>query len=233
RNRHPDGTWAEFDPSSSRGFAEGSAAQYTWMVPHDVAGLMEAMGGVAEATRRLDAFFHTPDGDWALTGLGGLHAEMDNEPTIGAPWAYLYTGEPSKAQEIMREVQVRLWSDRPHGIPGNDDLGAMSSWYVWSALGMYPGIPGRAELFLSSPLFPLAVVERPEGNDIIVRAPDTSVDAPYVQGLTVDGQAWRRPWLPEVFVERGGELVFRLGPDPHPSWGSGVEAAPPSFGGAG
>jgi predicted alpha-1,2-mannosidase len=233
QDRNSDGSWADFDPASSRGFAEGSSAQYTWMVPFDVAGLVEVIGGVEAATRRLDAFFHTPDGDWALTGLGGLHAEMNNEPTIGAPWLYLYTGEPAKAQEIMRQVQTRLWSDRPHGIPGNDDLGAMSSWYVWSALGMYPGIPGRAELFLASPLFPLASVGRPGGNSITVRAPAAAVDAPYVHAVTVDGRAWSRPWLPEDFVARGGELVFELATTPHPSWGAAPEHAPPSFGGGG
>ncbi len=89
QDREADGTWTDFRPASTRGFAEGSSAQYTWMIPFDVQGLFDAMGGDAVALARLDAFFHLPDGGWALTGLGGEHAEMDNEPSVGAPWLYL------------------------------------------------------------------------------------------------------------------------------------------------
>jgi predicted alpha-1,2-mannosidase len=229
QNRNEDGSWPAFDPGSDEGFAEGSSAQYTWMVPFDARGLIEAMGGDAAANRRLDAFFRHPDGEWALTRAGDTHAEMDNEPSIGATWIYLFSGQPHKTQATVREAMKMLWSDRPYGIPGNDDLGEMSSWYVFSALGFYPGIPGRAELLLASPLFPEVIVHRPEGRTITVRAPEAAADRPYVQSLRVDGQASTRPWLPESFVASGGSLEFTLSATPSPSWGSRREDAPPSF----
>ena len=194
QNRNEDGTWPPLDPASSRGFAEGSAVQYTWMIPFDLAGLIDAMGGKARASARLDTFFKRPDGSWALSRSGGLHAELSNEPSIATPWVYLYTGEPHKAQEIVRIVQNTLWKDAPGGIPGNDDLGAMSSWYVWTALGLYPGIPGRAELWVTTPLFSRAVVRRGNGRTITIEAPGASSAVSFVQALAVDGRPSPRAW---------------------------------------
>ena len=229
QDRNADGSWTELDPASSRGFAEGSSAQYTWMVPFDVRGLFDAMGGDTSALTRLDDFFRMPDGGWALTGLGGMHAEMDNEPTVGTPFLYLFAGRPDRAQETVRRVLDDLWSDRPHGIPGNDDLGEMSSWYVWVATGLYPAIPGRAELVVGTPLFPAVEVHRRGGPVIRVDAPgaDTLV---YVRGLRVDGDPSTRSWLPGDFVGRGGTLRFTLSADPDTLWGRGADDVPPSFG---
>ena len=229
QNRNEDGSWPPFDPASSQGFAEGSSAQYTWMVPFNARGLFDAMGGPARAEARLDAFFHNSDGSWALTRMGGTHAELDNEPSIGAPWLYLFAGKPYKTEQTVREAMRELWSDRPYGLPGNDDLGAMSAWFVWSALGMYPGIPGRAELLLGSPLFPDIVIRRASGQTITVKAPEARADAPYVQRLQLDGRAWTRPWLAESFIRTGGTLEFELGTTPNTTWGSRPEDAPPSF----
>jgi len=122
-----------------------------------------------------------------------------------------------------------LWSDTPYGIPGNDDLGEMSSWYVWSAMGMYPGIPGRAELLLASPLFPRIVVHRASGQTLIIAAPQAAPGVPYVRRLRVDGRPATRPWLPESFAARGGTLEYTLAATPDPSWGSAAADAPPSF----
>jgi predicted alpha-1,2-mannosidase len=229
QDRNADGSWTRFDPASTRGFAEGSSAQYTWMIPFDPAGLFAAMGGDSAALRRLDAFFHNEDGSWALTGLGGRKAEMDNEPSIGAPWLYLFAGRPDRAQALIHEVRDRLWSDRPDGIPGNDDLGAMSSWFVWAALGLYPHYPGRAELLLTSPLFPEAVIRRANGVTITVRAAGAGASAPYVRALRVGGRPSTRAWLPASFVARGGDLTFSLGDAPDPRWGTAPGDAPPSF----
>lgn len=228
QDRNADGSWTELDPASSRGFAEGSSAQYTWMVPFDVRGLFDAMGGDSVAVRRLDDFFTMPDGGWALTGLGGMHAEMDNEPSVGTPWLYLYAARPDRTQATVRRVLDVLWRDRPHGIPGNDDLGAMSSWYVWAAMGLYPAIPGRAELLLTAPVFPRVEIRRRDGTSIRIDAQGAE-SAPYVRGLSVDGEAWARSWLPESFVAEGGTLRFTLSETPDTRWGGGASDAPPSF----
>lgn len=193
-NRRADGSWAPgFTPATGNGFVEGTAAQYTWMVPHNPAGLFSAMGNTATAVDRLDAFFHHADGSWALTGSGGEKSELDNEPSVNVPYLYAYAGAPHKTQETVRAAMTRLWSTGPGGIPGNDDLGAMSSWYVFAALGMYPQVPSRAELVLASPLFPRIEINRPYANDISIRAQGAAATAPYVQSLAVNGRTSDRP----------------------------------------
>ena len=228
QNRNVDGSWPAFTPDTDDGFVEGSAAQYLWMVPFDVHGLFEVLGGHARATARLDDFFHDAHGNWALTKAGPLHAELDNEPSIGTPWVYDYAAQPWKTQKAVRIVLDSLWKNAPDGIPGNDDLGEMSSWYVWAALGLYPAIPGRAELLLGSPLFPKAVVHR-AGGDVTIGAPDATRESLYVHALTLDGRPWSKPWLPAPFAKQGGSLHFALGAQPDRRWGSDPADTPPSF----
>lgn len=105
----------------------------------------------------------------------------------------------------------------------------MSSWYVFSALGMYPQVPSRAELVLASPLFTRVEINRPGGNDIEIRANGAAADAPYVQSLRVDGRTSDRPWLPASFVRDGGTLDYTLSGTPNRTWGSDPAVAPPSF----
>lgn len=224
--RNADGSWPRFDPASDDEFVEGSGAQYLWMVPFDPAGLVGMLGGRDATLRRLDAFFRKPDGEWAVTKSGPLHAEMDNEPSIASPWLYLFVGQPWKTQETVRAAMRRIWTNTPQGISGNDDLGQMSSWYVWSALGLYPLYPGRAELVVGSPLFPGATIERPGGR-IAIRARGASADAPYVQSLRVNGRPSDRAWLPAEFVARGGTLDFALTAKPERRWAK--DTLPPSF----
>ncbi|MER6180464.1 GH92 family glycosyl hydrolase [Streptomyces sp. NPDC001652] len=229
-DRNADGSWVTgFTPGTGKGFVEGTAAQYTWMVQHNPAGLFAAMGGRGEAVARLDGFFRDKDGGWALTGSGGEKAELDNEPSINVPYLYAYAGAPYKTQETVRAAMRQLWSARPGGIPGNDDLGAMSAWYVFSALGMYPQVPSRAELVLASPLFPRIEIDRPGGDDITVSAEGAAVDAPYIHSLKVNGRTSERPWLPAAFVRDGGRLDYTLSGTPDRSWGTAPEDAPPSF----
>ncbi|MFJ8795575.1 GH92 family glycosyl hydrolase [Streptomyces sp. NPDC102462] len=227
-NRKADGSWVTgFTPSTGNGFVEGTAAQYTWMVQHNPAGLFAAMGGTDAALARLDDFFHDADGGWAFTGSGGAKSELDNEPSINVPYLYTYAGAPYKTQETVRAAMRQLWTTEPGGIPGNDDLGAMSAWYVFSALGMYPQVPSRAELVLASPLFERIEIDRPHGNDISVRAAGAAADAPYVRSLKVDGRTSDRAWLPASFVRDGGRLDYTLSGTPDRAWGTGQ--APPSF----
>ena len=225
--RNADGSWPAFDPAADDGFVEGSGAQYLWMVPFDPAGLFEVLGGREASIARLDAFFRKQDGTWAVTKSGPLHAELDNEPSIAAPWLYNFLGQPWKTQETVRQAMRQIWTNTPEGMPGNDDLGQMSSWYVWSALGLYPVYPGRADLVIGSPLFTEAVITRP-GAKIVVRARGAAMDAPYVQSLQVDGKASNASWLPASFVQRGGTLDFELGTTKNEQWGA--QDVPPSHG---
>jgi predicted alpha-1,2-mannosidase len=228
QNRNADGSWPAFTPDTEDGFVEGSASIYVWMVPFDVHGLFDTLGGRDKASGRLDAFFHHKDGSWALTNAGPLHAELNNEPSVATPWLYDYAGQPWKTQETVRVVVNTLWKNTADGIPGNDDLGEMSSWYVWAALGLYPEIPGRAELVLGSPLFPHAVIHGGDG-DLVIDAPAASSTTPYVHALSVDGKIYDRPWLSPQLVEHGGQLHFSLGDTPDKQWGSAADNTPPSF----
>ncbi|MGH8183768.1 MAG: glycoside hydrolase domain-containing protein, partial [Rhodanobacteraceae bacterium] len=228
QNRNADGAWPAFTPDTETGFVEGTASQYLWMVPFNEHGLFDLLGGTTPAAVRLDRFFHHRNGTWALTNAGPLHSEMNNEPSLEVPWLYDYAGQPWKTQETVHAIMARLWRDTPDGIPGEDDLGEMSSWYVWAALGLYPVVPGRAELLIGSPLFPHVVVHRP-GGDVTINAPGANCSTSFVHALTIDGRRWDKPWLPATFAGHGGTLDFKLGARPDKKWGSGSDDAPPSF----
>ncbi|MEV4759393.1 GH92 family glycosyl hydrolase [Micromonospora sp. NPDC049559] len=213
------------------GFNEGNATQYTFMVTQNPAGLVAALGGDAAATARLDAFFDTSVGDrWGMAGPNAPYYWFGNEPTFGTPWLYNYTGAPWKTQRTVRAVLDRLFTTRSNGIPGNDDLGAVSAWYVWAALGVYPLNPGSADLQLAVPLFPHVEVARPDGGALVVDAPGADAGPRYVTGASVDGERWTRPWLPAGKVTAGGvtRVDLTLSATPDTAWGAAAEDRPPS-----
>jgi predicted alpha-1,2-mannosidase len=230
RDRRSDGTWAgTFTPDTGSGFVEGTSARYTWMVYSDVTGLARAMGGDDAAVSRLDAFFRTPDGAFDFSAKDGTRYDPTNEPDIHVPYLYDYLGAPYRTQETVRAEMDQLWTAGPGGIPGNDDAGTMSSWYVFSALGMYPVVPGRADMALTAPLFPHAVIHAGNHRTITIDAPAASADNIYIHGLKVDGRPSGKPWVPASFVTRGGTLQYTLGSRPDTSWGSAKADRPPSF----
>jgi predicted alpha-1,2-mannosidase len=222
--RNRDGSFPSFDPASPNNYVEGNGAQYTWMVPYDLQGLFNAMGGDDKVLPRLDTFFTDLN-----AGTTKPYAFLGNEPSLDTPWEYDYAGAPYKTQDVVRRALNTLWRPDAAGFVGNDDLGEMASWYVWGALGMYPEAPGRAELVLASPLFPHIVVKRPTGQTITVDAPGAAADTYYVQGLKVNGADTTRTWLPESFVAKGGSLQYTLANTPDTAWGTAASDAPPSF----
>ncbi|MFI5935139.1 GH92 family glycosyl hydrolase [Actinoplanes sp. NPDC051494] len=228
RDRYRDGTWAAgFSPATGTGFVEGSSAQYTWMVYSDVTTLAQKMGGNATAIERLDSFFRKPDGTFDLSATTATKYDATNEPDIQTPYLYNYLGSAYKTQETVRAVIDQKWSNGTGGIPGNDDAGTMSAWYVFSALGLYPTVPTRAELALTSPLFPRAVVHLAGGKDLTIEAPASGTDAIYVQKLTVNGKSTTKGWLSADAVTQGGKLVYTLAATPSLTWGSGPGDVPP------
>ena len=229
--RNADGSWKNVDVNieNDDDYVEGSGAQYLWMVPFDPAGLFEKLGGVDKATARMDRFFYNKDGSLAVTKAGDDHAELANEPSIASPWLYDFAGAPWHTQEIVRAAMKQIWINAPNGISGNDDLGEMSSWYVWASLGLYPLYPGRAELVLGSPLFENAVVTRP-GGSLSIHAAGAAMDAPYIASLSVNGVPVTQPWLPASIALKGGTLDYTMSKTPSKSWGAAPQDAPPSFG---
>jgi predicted alpha-1,2-mannosidase len=212
-----------FSATSQTGFAEGSTTQYSWMVYDDVAKLASLMGGKTATATRLDAFFN---GYFNATGSSGARFDPTNEPDIQTPWMYDYLGQPSSTQSTVRRLITKNWTNTTGGITGNDDLGTMSAWNVWSSLGMYPYDPARAELVLASPLFPKIEIKRPNGKTITITAPGADASTMYVSGLKLDGAASDKPWVPASLVSDGGTLDYTLSSTPT-TWGA--NQSPPSL----
>ncbi len=223
--RDKSGSWSSgFSPTSGTNFVEGDSWQYTPMVPFNLHGLSTAMGGDAAMATFLDKDLSS------LTGANGF-TDLGNEPSLNIPWEYDYIGRPYQTQQVVRKVQDQIWTDSPSGLAGNDDLGEMSSWYVWSALGMYPETPGTADLALGSPMFTQIVVTLPSGQTLTVNGANAADNAPYVQSATWNGSAWNNAYLPTGALAGGGTLGFTLGTTANTSWASAASAAPPSYAG--
>ncbi|TQL57184.1 putative alpha-1,2-mannosidase [Rarobacter faecitabidus] len=237
QRRNADGSWVSgFDPSKDDGFVEATGATYVWMVQHNPAGLFEVMGGNEVADERLDGYFKDDNGNWVLTGSWNnhIHANMDNEPSVAVPWLYNYLGKPWKTQETVRETVKQLWLDPADnaggskGIPGNDDLGEMSSWLVFAALGGYPQNPARAELAIAAPLFETIRVSPVGGQTLAINAPGASVANKYIQSVSINGQASTLNYLPADLVTGGGTVDFALSTTANTSRGTAPSDAPPS-----
>jgi predicted alpha-1,2-mannosidase len=227
--RRRDGSWVPGfkdnvgDYDGDQAYVEGTAAQYVWMVPFNLNGLATMMGGPEVAAKQLDVFFTRLN-----AGTDSQYAYLGNEPCLETPWEYCFWGRPYETQKVVGQAMTQLFSSAPHGYPGNDDLGEMSSWYVFGALGMYPELPGSDVLVLGSPLFPKAVLHLQNG-DVTILGQGAAANAPYVQSLSVNGQTWNKPWIRFRDIARGGKLIYTLGTRPDTDWGINPTNAPPSF----
>ncbi len=229
QRRNKDGSWVgPFDRFSGGGFTEGNSAHYTWGVPHNLARLVREIGGQAEAEARLDELTSQLATGYAYTSK---HYEAGNEPCFGIVPVYNWLQKPWKAQDRMRMIMASCFQNNPAGIPGDDDSGAMSAWYLFGALGLYPEIQGIGGFTVLSPLFPEATLHLPNGHDLKIAAKKTSPTAKYVQALRLNGQPSSQLWLTvdQLTQKRTTRLDFDLGPAPHPTWGTAAADAPPSF----
>ena len=248
--RYADGEFpSSYNPLEGEGFVEGDAYQYTWMVPQDPAGLFSEMGGPAKAASRLDYFLRELNGN-AHTE----HALLGNEPTLQTPWLYDWAQRPYRTQETVRRALRSLYSTRPGGWPGNDDLGTMSAWYVFGALGLYPEVPGVGLLAIASPMFGRASIAMPNHRHAVITASAyrfvkptpqqgkkhgkppkprkiglSPSSTPYVREVQLNGHVYGKPWTTYCTLAGGSRVAFQLGPSPNRRWGSSVADAPPSF----
>jgi len=222
--RNSDGSWAaNFNPTSGNGFQEGDSAQYTWMEPFNLRGLFDLMGGNSKVVKRLDTFFTRLN-----DGPSSPYAFMGNEPSFEVPWEYDFAGDPSRTQNVNRLIQTQLFKNSSGGLPGNDEGGAMSSWYLFSAIGLYPEITGVGGFVIGSPLFNSVTIQLAGDHTLQINAPAASYGNPYVQSLNINGNATTRLWLPWSSVRNGTTLNFTLGSSAT-NWGSGPGDAPPSY----
>ena len=192
------------------------------MVPYDARTLFDTLGGNATVVTRLDAFFSKLN-----AGLNDPNFYMGNEPNFATPWLYDWAGAPHRTQDVVRRIMDEAFTTASGGLPGNDDLGATSSWFVWAALGMYPEVPGVAGLAVGTPLFPKTLVVL--GNRQLLKIDATGAPSRYVQSVTIGGQAWASAWIPYDTLKNGANLAFTLGDAPS-TWGSEPANAPPSYG---
>lgn len=242
--RSADGKWVEgVDPRRGGGqggrawYTECDAWVYTWHVQHDPAGLIRLMGGREKFTVKLDQLFQEPSGTSKfsflgqfpdMTGLIGLYPQ-GNEPAFHIPYLFDYAGQPWQTERRVRQIMDVWYGDGPLGICGDEDGGAMSSWYVFSAMGFYPVSPGQPSYEIGSPLFEETRIALPKGRVFTIRAENASAQNKYIQSATLNGKAWNRPWFTHSDLASGGTLVLTMGPKPNFQWGSAPEAAPPSM----
>jgi putative alpha-1,2-mannosidase len=154
---------------------------------------------------------------------------MGNEPCEEAPWIYDFAGVPWRAQAVIRQIQTELFTSKPNGFPGNDDAGSLSSWYVFSALGLYPEIPGVAGFAIGSPLFPKTTIHLENGKTLQILGEQAARENPFVQSLKLNGKNYESPWIKWSDLAKGATLDFNLGDKPS-QWGKDPKQAPPSFG---
>jgi predicted alpha-1,2-mannosidase len=237
RPRYSDGRWlTPFDPSEETGFQEGNSWQYTWLAPHDARRLFDAIGGDAVAVQRLDNLFRFPAEVQTRATLFGLVYRTDqyapgNEHDLQVPWMYAFAGQPAKGQAALRDVQS-IFRATPDGLPGNDDLGSLSAWHVFSALGFGPVTPGAPFYVVGSPLFPHAEL-RPAGSagaPFVIDAPATSTSAKYVRSARLSGAPLTDNWFVHGRIVPGATLRLEMGTAADTGWGTSPGSRPPSVG---
>lgn len=252
RPRMTDGSWLEmcdslpeiirtdvhpyyscFDPlwvgvSPNRHYTESNAWQYLWYVPHDVQGLIDLMGGKNAFIQKLDTLFTMTSYESGTRQYAPLRSKIGqyvhgNEPVHHVAYLFNYAGESWKTQKWIAEIRNKMYSSRPDGLCGNDDMGQMSAWYIFSALGFYPVAPGQNVFVIGTPLFEEATIHLGsyfDNGTFTVKAEHISDENIYIQSATLNGQSYKKSWIEHVDIVNGGVLHFKMGPDPNKNWGN-------------
>lgn len=215
QSRNPDGSWKPL----TEDFLEATYADYYWMVPYDLAGLIELCGGNEKAEARLDKYFVRLDAkyneEWFASG---------NEPSFHIPWVYNWTGSPYKTQAIVNRIINEQYSSRKDGLPGNDDLGTMGAWYVFACIGLYPEIPGVGGFSVNTPIFESVVLHMKNGDLVIRGGSEKNI---YIHSMKIDGQEYDSTWIDWERLENGAVIEYRTSSRPDRKWGT--EVTPPSY----
>ena len=199
-------------------FTEGNAWQYTWLVPHDVHGLVKTFGGEAKFTEKFDSLFIV-EGDLGedaspdISGLIGQYAH-GNEPSHHILYMYNYIGQPWKGAKLLRQTMREMYFDDYDGLSGNEDVGQMSAWYVLSAMGLYQVEPAGGKFCIGSPVVNEATINVGGGKTFTVRATNNSAENIYVQRATLNGKPLTRSYIMFSDLKRGGVLELQMGPQP-------------------
>jgi predicted alpha-1,2-mannosidase len=241
RGRNSDGSWTHipFDPMKRHGpFTEATAWHYTWSVQHDIQGLINLIGGNRKFIKKLEtalkggkktnyvAMPPRPDHQ-------NLYFWFGNEPVHHAVYLFDYAGAPWKTQYWARDIMTRAFSVKPEGLPGDEDTGQMSAWYIFSSLGFYPTCPARPTYDIGSPVFEKVIINLSTNSDngkkFIITAKNASNENIYIQSANLNGKKLDKPWITHKNIVSGGHLEFEMGPDPNKKWGSDAKNVPPSI----
>ena len=223
-----DGKFREpFNPFSADhrqdDYTEGNAWQYTWLVPHDVHGLVKLFGSERRFTQKLDSLFivtgdlgagASPD----ITGLIGQYAH-GNEPSHHVLYMYNYVGQPWKGARLLRQTMTELYRDDPDGLCGNEDVGQMSAWYILSSMGLYQVEPAGGRYIIGSPLFNKATMQVSGGKTFTIVATDNSMENIYVQSAKLNGKRYTKSYILCDDIRKGGVLELQMGNKPS-AWGT-------------
>lgn len=243
---HPkdkDGRWIEpFDYRFPGGmgareyYGENNGWVYRWDVPHNIADLINLMGGNEAFIANLDQMFREPLGRSKYefyaqlpdhTGNVGQFS-MANEPSLHVPYLYNYAGQPWKTQKRIRQMLRTWFRNDLMGIPGDEDGGGMTSFVVFSSLGFYPVTPGFPAYNIGSPLFTRAQITLSNGKVFEIEAQGASGENKYIQSATMNGKEWNKPWFSHDDLKEGGKLVLVMGNHPNKAWGVNAGNVPPS-----
>ena len=215
QSRNADGSWKPLGDD----WRESTYKNYFWMVPYNLGGLIETVGGREAAERRLDEFFVRLD-----AGYNDPWFAAGNEPSFHIPWVYNWVGRPDKASEVIRRTLDEQYSSAVDGLPGNDDLGTMGAWYVFACAGLYPMIPGVGGFTLSTPLFE-RITFHLKGGDLTIRGGSES--RIYTTGVRLDGKPLDRAWIDWKALADGAEIDYSTAAKPSGAWGR--DNLPPSY----
>lgn len=222
RGKMLDGSWrTPFSPYASShrddDYCEGNAWQYTWLVPHDVEGLMECFGSKEAFVNKLDSLF-LANGDMGeasspdISGLIGQYAH-GNEPSHHTVYLYTLVGQPWKTADRIKEILHTMYTDQPDGLSGNEDVGQMSAWYILSSFGFYQVEPAGGKFVFGYPNFDKVEIAVPAGKFVIERE-NKGQQNNYIQGIVLNGTEYKKPWIEYADIMKGGELKFLMGDEP-------------------
>ena len=204
-------------------YTEGNAWQYTWLVPHDVHGLVSLFGGEKNFTEKFDSLFIAKGdmGDNASPDISGLIGQYahGNEPSHHALYLYNYVGQPWKAARLLRQTMHEMYRDDCDGLSGNEDVGQMSAWYVLSALGLYQVEPAGGKYIIGSPLFDSAKINLGDGATFTVVCRNNSTENMYIQSAKLNGKAYTKSYIMYNDIVKGGTLELTMGSNPS-KWGT-------------
>lgn len=222
RGKMLDGSWrTPFSPYASShrddDYCEGNAWQYTWLVPHDVEGLVECFGSKEAFVNKLDSLF-LANGDMGeasspdISGLIGQYAH-GNEPSHHTVYLYTLVGQPWKTADRIKEILHTMYTDQPDGLSGNEDVGQMSAWYILSSFGFYQVEPAGGKFVFGYPNFDKVEITVPGGKFVIERE-NKGQQNNYIQGIVLNGAEYKKPWIEYADIMKGGELKFLMGDEP-------------------